>query len=210
MIRVLVVDDHAVVREGLKRILQPAEDVTVAAEAATVEEALVAVRARRCDVVLLDLSLPGRGGLDLLRDIKRERPKLPVLVLSIHGEEMFALRALRAGAQAYLTKESAPDELLAALRKVAGGGRYLTPGVAERLASHLDPTASDILHDRLSERELQVLMLIGQGKTPTQVAQELGLSPKTIGTYRARLLDKMGLQTSAELIAYAVRQSLVD
>lgn len=206
----LVVDDHAVVREGLKRILAESGDVTVAAEAATVEEALAAVRARRCDIVLLDLSLPGRGGLDLLRDIKRERPKLPVLVLSIHGEDMFALRALRAGAQAYLTKESAPHELLVALRKVASGGRYLTPGVAERLASHLDPTASDVLHDRLSERELQVLMRIGQGKTPTQVAQELGLSPKTIGTYRARLLDKMGLQTSAELIAYAVRHSLAD
>ena len=206
----LVVDDHAVVREGLKRILAESGDVTVAAEAATVEEALAAVRARRCDIVLLDLSLPGRGGLDLLRDIKRERPKLPVLVLSIHGEDMFALRALRAGAHAYLTKESAPDELLAAVRKVAGGGRYLTPGVAERLAGHLDPSASDILHDRLSERELQVLMLIGRGKTPTQAAQELGLSPKTIGTYRARLLDKMGLHASAELIAYAVRHGLVE
>lgn len=206
----LVVDDHAVVREGLKRILAESGDVTVAAEAATAEEALAAVASGRCDVVVLDLSLRGRGGIEVLRDIKRKAPKLPVLVLSVHGEEMFALRALRAGAHAYLTKESAPDELLAAVRKVAAGGRYLTPGVAERLAGYLDPTASDILHDRLSERELQVLVLIGQGKTPTQAAQELGLSPKTIGTYRARLLDKMGLHASAELIAYAVRHGLVE
>jgi DNA-binding NarL/FixJ family response regulator len=165
VIRVLVVDDHAVVREGLKRILAQSGDVTVAAEAATAEEALAALAPGRCDVVVLDLSLRGRGGIEVLRDIKRKAPKLPVLVLSVHGEEMFALRALRAGAHAYLTKESAPDELLAAVRKVAGGGRYLTPGVAERLAGHLDPTVSDILHDRLSERELQVLVLIGQGGT---------------------------------------------
>ena len=161
-------------------------------------------------MVVLDLSLPGLGGMDLLRGIRRIAPRLPVLILSIHGEDMFALRALRAGAQAYLTKDSAPDELLAALRKVAGGGHYLTPVVAERLACHLDPTASDVLHDRLSERELQVLTLIGRGKTPAQMAAELHLSPKTIGTYRSRLLEKMGLRTSSELVAYAVRHDLVD
>ncbi|HLA79931.1 MAG TPA: response regulator transcription factor [Vicinamibacteria bacterium] len=210
MIRVLVVDDHAVVREGLKRIIEAAEDVTVADEAACPEQALASVAARRCDVVVLDLSLPGLGGMDLLRGIRRIAPRLPVLILSIHGEDMFALRALRAGAQAYLTKDSAPDELLAALRKVAGGGHYLTPVVAERLACHLDPTASDVLHDRLSERELQVLTLIGRGKTPAQMAAELNLSPKTIGTYRSRLLEKMGLRTSSELVAYAVRHDLVD
>lgn len=210
MIRVLLVDDHAVVREGLKGILQAGGDITVAGEAARAEEALCVVAARGCEVVVLDLSLPGLGGMELLRDIRRRAPRLPVLILSIHGEDMFALRALRAGAQGYLTKDSAPAELLAAVRKVAGGGRYVTPAVAERLASHLDPTASEVLHDRLSERELQVLSLIGRGRTPAQMAAVLGLSPKTIGTYRGRLLEKMGLKTTAELVAYAVRHGLLE
>ncbi len=206
----LLVDDHAVVREGLKGILQAGGDITVVGEAARAEEALCVVAARGCEVVVLDLSLPGLGGMELLRDIRRRAPRLPVLILSIHGEDMFALRALRAGAQGYLTKDSAPAELLAAVRKVAGGGRYVTPAVAERLASHLDPTASEVLHDRLSERELQVLSLIGRGRTPAQMAAVLGLSPKTIGTYRGRLLEKMGLKTTAELVAYAVRHGLLE
>lgn len=210
MIRVLVVDDHAVVREGLKRILAEAGDITVVGEAVSEEQALHEAGKHNCDVVVTDITLPGRGGLELLKDLKRNHPRVPVLILSVHAEEQFALRALKAGAAGYLTKETAPDELVLAIRKVAKGGRYVSTAVAEQLASRLGPDPELPPHQRLSDREFQVLTMIAQGKTLRGTADELSLSIKTVSTYRVRLLEKLGLSSTAEIIAYAIRNRLAD
>lgn len=209
MIRVLVVDDHGVVREGLKRIIAGAGDMAVAADAATAAEALAAVRRLACNVVVTDLSLPGRSGLDLLRELRRERPRLPVLVLTVHAEDHLAMQALKLGASGYLTKECAPEELVLAIRKVHGGGRYLGAAVVEALASRLG-RPDEPSHERLSEREYAVLVKLALGRTITEIAGELALSAKTVSTYKARLLAKMGLRRDAELVAYAVRHRLID
>jgi two-component system, NarL family, invasion response regulator UvrY len=208
-IRVVVVDDHAVVREGLKRILSEDPRVKVVGEAGDDVEALTMVERQRPDAVITDISMPGRGGLELLHELGRQHPRLPVLVLSIHSEDELAVRALKAGAAGYLTKDSAPEELLQAVLRVAVGGRYLSPGVAERLAFHLDARVSEALHQRLSDREYQVLTKLAQGRSVGQIAEELALSPKTISTYRVRLLEKLGLGSNAELISYALRNGLV-
>lgn len=210
MIRVLVVDDHAVVREGLKRILQEAGDITVAGEAGSEDEALREAAKRNCDVVVTDLSLPARGGLELLKELKRDYPRVPVLILSVHGEEQFAVRALKAGAAGYLTKETAPEELVHALRKVARGGRYVSAAVAEQLASRLGAGSEAPPHEQLSDREFQVLTIIAQGKTVRETAEELSLSVKTVSTYRSRLLEKLGLSNTAEMVAYAIRNRLAE
>jgi two-component system invasion response regulator UvrY len=208
-VRVLVVDDHAVVREGLKRILSEDPRVTVAGEAGDGTEALGVVERERPDLVITDISMPGRGGLELLHELRRQHPGLPVLVLSIHGEDQLAVRSLKAGAAGYLTKDSAPEELLQAVLRVAAGGRYLSPGVAERLALHLDARVSQAPHQGLSDREYQVLTKLAQGRTVGQIAVELALSPKTISTYRGRLLEKLALSSNGELIGYALRNGLV-
>jgi two-component system invasion response regulator UvrY len=208
-VRVVVVDDHAVVREGLKRILSEDPRVRVVGEAADGVEALSLVDRQRPDTVITDISMPGRGGLELLHELGRQHPGLPVLVLSIHSEDQLAVRALKAGAAGYLTKDSAPEELLQAVLRVAVGGRYLSPGVAERLALHLDARVVEAPHQRLSDREYQVLTKLAQGRTVRQIAEELALSPKTISTYRGRLLEKLGLSSSGELIGYALRNGLV-
>ncbi len=210
MIRVLVVDDHAVVREGLKRILADAGDIAVVGEAVSEEQALREAGKRNCDVVVTDITLPGRGGLELLKDLKRDHPRVPVLVLSVHAEEQFALRALKAGAAGYLTKETAPEELVLAIRKAARGGRYMSAAVAEQLANRLSADAEVPPHQLLSDREFQVLTMIAQGKTLRAAADELSLSIKTVATYRTRLLEKLELNNTAEMIAYAIRNRLAD
>ncbi len=209
MIRVLVVDDHAVVRRGVRQILADASDLTVAGEAATGEEALRALREGPWDVVLLDLSLADRSGFDLLKQIKAAYPGLAVLVLTMHAEEQYALRVLRAGASGYLTKESAPDLLVSAIRKVARGGKYLSPSLAEVLASRLGDDYERAPHEILSDREFQVLCLMAAGKGLTEIARELIVSVKTVSTHRARILQKMHLKNNAELIAYALRHKLI-
>jgi len=209
MIRILVADDHPVVRRGLKQILAEDPELAVPAEAQDGHEVLALVRAHPWDVVLLDLTLPDRSGLEVLKEVKRERPKLPVLVLSIHPEEQFALRVLKAGAAGYLTKGSAPQELVAAVRKVAGGGRYISAGVAEQLAIGLERSDRPP-HEALSDREDEILRLIASGKTVTQIAAHLALSVKTVSTYRARILEKMHMSSNAELIHYAARNHLAD
>lgn len=210
MIKVLIADDHAVVRQGLKRILQDTHEMMVAGEAVNGQEVLKKVRAEAWDVVILDISMPGHSGLDILKELEHERPKLPVLVLSMHSEDQFAMRVLRAGASGYLTKDSAPDELVKAVRKVARGGKYVSPSLAEKLAYEIGPDSNKLPHETLSDREFQVLRMIATGKAVGEIATELSLSPKTISTYRARLLQKMNLTSNAELIHYAIQNHLID
>ena len=205
MIRVLIADDHPIVRQGLRQILAETGDIEVKAEASAGQEVLEKIRQHPLDAVVLDLSMPGTNGLDTLKQIKEERPRLPVLVLSIHPENQYAVRALRAGASGYLTKSSAPEALVTAIRKLAEGGRFITPSLGEKLAESLqNPLDEKPLHETLSDREFEVFRLIAKGKTVGEAAQILFLSPKTVSTYRHRILEKTGLKTSAELMRYAV------
>lgn len=210
MLRILIADDHPIVREGLKQILAETFDMVVADEASSGQEALDKVWKNDYDVVLLDISMPGRSGLDILKQLKSERPKLPVLILSIHPEEQYAVRALRAGASGYLTKESAPDELIVAIRKVSLSGKYVSSSLAEKLAFDLEIDTEKPIHETLSDREYQVMCMIASGKTVNEIAKELFLSVKTISTYRSRILEKMRMNNNAELIRYAIKNQLVD
>jgi DNA-binding NarL/FixJ family response regulator len=209
MIHVLIADDHAIVRRGLREIIAEQADMTVSGEAEDGAAVLRLLRNVTCDVVVLDLSLPDRSGLEVLGELKEQRPRLPVLVLSVHSEEEFAVRVLEAGAAGYLNKGCAAQELVGAVRKVHGGGRHVSGLLAERLARALAGGAEGLPHEGLSPREYQVLCLLGSGKRVTEVAEALSLSVKTVTTYRARLLEKMGLRSNAELTAYAFRHGLV-
>jgi DNA-binding NarL/FixJ family response regulator len=210
VIRILVADDHSVVREGIKQIVADSPGIEVAGEAATGQEALELVRSKPFDVVILDIAMPGRGGLDILRELKAENPALKVLVLSMYPEEQYAIRSFRDGASAYLTKGSPPEELIQAIQTVAAGKRHITPSIADRLASYVENNSQRPLHETLSDREMQVLVLIGSGKQVTEIAQELNVSIKTVSTYRSRILLKMGMETSAQLIRYALQYNLVE
>ncbi|MBI4457249.1 MAG: response regulator transcription factor [Acidobacteria bacterium] len=210
MIKILVADDHAVVREGLKQIVSETKDLVVAGEASNGQEVLDRVRSSHWDVVLLDIAMPGRGGLDVLRELRSERPKLPILVLTMHPEDQYAVRVLKAGAAGYLTKESAPQQLVEAIRKVVKGGKYISPSVAEELALYLEPDVEKLPHEILSDREYQVFCMIASGKTVSQIAVELALSVKTISSYRTRILEKMRMKNNAELTHYAMKRGLVS
>ncbi len=210
MIRILVADDHAVVRQGVKQILADVQDMTVKDEAQNGSETLKKVAENEYDVVLLDISMPGRSGLEVLEDIKTQHPKLAVLILSMHPEEQYAVRALRAGASGYLTKASAPQELIGAIRKVAGGGKYVTSSLAEKLADELEIDTEKLPHERLSNREHQVMLMLAEGKSVSDIADELCLSVKTISTYRTRVMSKMGMKKNAELTLYAVHNKLIN
>ena len=210
MIKILIADDHAIVREGLKQIVEETSDMVVADEGSNGSEVLDKVRKNDYGVVVLDISMPGRGGLDILKELKALKPKLPVLVLSIHPEEQFAVRALRAGASGYLTKESAPEELIKAIRKISSGGKYISSSLAEKLAFELKVDTEKPLHEALSDREFQIMCMIASGKTVKEIANELMLSAKTISTYRSRVLDKMKMKSNAELTHYAIKYKLVD
>lgn len=209
--RVLIVDDHAVVRRGLQQILADEFDDIQFGEATSAQEALDQLRIEEYDVVILDVSMPGRSGLDALKEIKKDRPHLPVLMLSFHPEDQFATRVLKAGASGYMTKESAPEELVNAINKVLKGGKYVSSALAEQLAEDLERDAAGILpHKKLSDREYEVLLDIARGRTVSDIADKLTLSVKTISTYRARILDKMNLNNNAELVRYALRHDLVE
>jgi two-component system invasion response regulator UvrY len=210
MIRVLIADDHPIVRQGLRQILSEIPDMVVAGEAVNGQETLDQVRAGGWDVLVLDITMPDRSGLDILKELKHQQPDLPVLVLSIHAEKQFAVRLLKAGASGYLTKENAPDELVKAIRKVVDGGKYISQNLAESLAFSLDVTSDRPRHETLSDREFQVMQLMASGKTLTEIAEELSLSPKTVSTYRTRLLEKMNLKTNAEIVRYAIENGLVE
>jgi DNA-binding NarL/FixJ family response regulator len=209
MIRVLIVDDHAVVREGLKRILELRGDISVTAEAGSSDETLSKIRSDTFDMVVLDLALGRDHGIEVLKHIKAEQPKLPVLILSMQPEEHYASRLLKAGAAGYLSKESAPQELVNAVLKVSSGGRYVSAVIAERLAFDIGMPTSERPHERLSDREFQVFQMIATGKGLTQIAGELGVSVKTVSTHRTRILGKLGIKNNAELIHYALKQGLI-
>ncbi len=210
MIKVLIADDHPIVRQGLRQILAETVDMEVSGEAVNGQEALEQVRVGGWDALVLDITMPGRSGFDILKDVKQAQPHLPVLVLSIHAEDQLAVRALRAGASGYLNKENAPDELVKAIRKVVSGGRYVSPSLAETLAFGLDTALYRPRHETLSDREFQVMQLIASGKTPMEIAEMLSLSAKTVSTYRTRLLEKLDLKTNAELMRYALDLGLIE
>ena len=209
MIRILVADDHTVVREGIKQILVGQKGMVVEDEAANGQETLHKVMKKDYDLILLDISMPGKSGLEVLEEIKAMRPKLPVLILSMHPEEQYAVRMLRAGAAGYLTKASASDKLISAIQKVSGGGKYVTVSLAEKLAYELDAGAEKPRHERLSNREYQVMMMLASGQSVSEVAEELCLSAKTISTYRTRILEKMDMKKNAELTLYVVKNNLI-
>ena len=210
MIRIIIADDHPIVRAGMKQIISEAADLMVADEADDGRKLLAKIRAESFDLVILDISMPHKDGMDVLKQLKVEKPKLPVIVLSIHPEDQYALRVLKAGASGYVTKTSAPDELINAIRKVCRGGKYISPAIAERLAFQLGSDFGKLPHEALSDREYQVLFMLASGKTVSEIAAELALSVKTVSTYRTRILEKMNLKNNAELIHYAFQNKLVD
>ncbi|HPB90781.1 MAG: response regulator transcription factor [Rhodocyclales bacterium] len=209
-IHVLIADDHAIVRQGLKQILSETEDLIITGEADDGSEALQLARLQPWDVFLLDVSMPNRNGIDTLKQLKKEFPRLPVLILSMHPEEQYALRALKAGASGYLTKQSAPEQLVNAIRQVASGKKYVSPAVAQQLIEALSDDTDKLPHERITDREYQVLVMIAAGKSQTQIADKLNLGVATVSTYRARLLEKMGLKSTAELIRYGLEHGLAE
>lgn len=210
MIRILIADDHDILRAGLKHILQDSGDIEVAGEACDGNEALALVRSGSWDVLLLDLSMPGKSGIELIKQIKSEFSKLPILILSMHKEDIFAVRALKAGASGYLCKDNAETQLVQAIRKVAGGGLFINQAVAEKLAMEaLTGKSSGLPHTRLSDREYQVFLLLARGEGVTEIGHALNLSVKTVSTHKTRIQEKMGLANSGELIHYAIRHKLV-
>lgn len=209
-IKILIADDHPIVREGFKQVLSETPNMVVAGEASNGQEVLDLVRNNRYDVILLDISMPGRSGLEVLKELRSEDHKLPILIVSIYPEEQYAIRAFRAGASGYLTKASAPHELIAAIRKVSSGGRYITSSLAEKLVSYLDIDVTKAPHETLSDREYQVMLMIASGKTVTEIGDELSLSVKTISTYRTHILEKMKVKNNAAITLYAVQNKLME
>jgi DNA-binding NarL/FixJ family response regulator len=210
MIRVVLADDHRMVRAGLKEILADTGDIEVVGEATNGHEVMARVRELALDVLVLDMSMPGRSGIELIRQVKTEKAALRILVLSMHSEQQYAVRALKAGAAGYLTKESAADELVAAIRRIAGGGAYVSPETAQRLALGLDAGAERPAHASLSDREMQVFQMIAGGKSVTEIADALTLSVKTVSTHKARIMQKLDLHNQTELIRYALRHHLIE
>jgi DNA-binding NarL/FixJ family response regulator len=210
MIKVIIADDHEIVREGLKQIISRASDMKVEAEAVNGQEVLDQLRNRSFDVVVLDINMPGRSGFEILKDIKVDYPKLPVLVLSVHPEDQIGVRILKAGASGYLNKESTPKELVNAIRKVFTGGKYITSTLAEKLAYGLEIDVRSKPHETLSDREYQVFIQLAAGKTPAEIADQLSVSVKTIRTFRQRIFEKMSMKNDVELSHYAIEHRLIE
>lgn len=209
MIKILIADDHAIVRQGLKNILIDTPDMEVAGEATNGNDALTKIREKKWDVVLLDMSMPGKNGLDVLKQVRSEQENLPVLILSMHPEDQYAIRALKSGAAGYLTKGCPPEQFITAIRRVYRGGKFITPTLAEKLARALDPGISDVPHELLSHREFQVFGLLSSGKKISEIAKDLSLSAKTISAHRANILKKMNMKNNAELMYYAIEEGLI-
>jgi DNA-binding NarL/FixJ family response regulator len=209
MINVFIADDHALIREGIKKLLSTVSDIKLVGETANPHEISGLLKKVNCDILILDLSMPGKDGLDVLKEIKSFSPKTKILIMTMLPEDQFAKRTLKAGASGYLTKESAPDELITALRRIASGRKYVSQNLAEKLAQDLDDTADKPVQDLLSDREFQVLKMIASGKTQTDIADELSISASTVNTYRSRILEKLDLQTTADLIHFAYQNKLI-
>jgi DNA-binding NarL/FixJ family response regulator len=210
MIKVMLADDHAIVRKGLRQLLEETGFIEVVAEADDYPAIMKAVRTHDMDVVVMDVTMPGKNGIDVLKIVKGEKPKVAVLMLSMHPEDQYAVRALKAGASGYLTKNSAPEKLVEAIQTISGGRRYITPELAESLASHLTDDTDKPLHSTLSDREFQTIRLIASGRKLSEIAEELSLSPKTVSVYRARIMEKMKMKNNAELTHYALKHGLVE
>jgi DNA-binding NarL/FixJ family response regulator len=209
-IRVLITDDHAIMREGLSRILDACPDITVVGEAANGNAALQLIDTCKPDVVLADISMPNMNGIELIRRVRAEHPAIPVLVLSMHKEEEFAVRAIRVGAAGYITKDCASENLALAIRKIVAGGKYITAEVAEVLANAIAPTQAESPHKQLSNREFQIFRMLAQGKTLNQIAHDLSLSPTTVSTHKGRLMNKLGVESNAGMVHYAIKHQLID
>ncbi len=210
MVNVFIADDHALIREGLKKTLKGEPDLVVAGEASNAHELLQALRQQPADVILLDISMPGESGLDALKELKQQYPHLPVLILSVHPEHRFAVRALKAGAAGYVTKDTAVEELVQAIRKIVGGGKYVSVSLAEKLVEELESKGDKLPHENLSDREFQVMRMLAAGKTRNEIADELSISLSTVNTYRNRILEKMKTQTNADLTRYAIEHGLIE
>ncbi len=209
MIKVFIADDHALIREGIKNLLSPLSDIKLVGETANSFEIIEQIRVNKCDVLILDLSMPGKNGLDVLKEIKSIFPETKILIMTMMPEDQFAKRTLKAGASGYLTKESAPDELITAIRRIASGRKYVSQSLAEKLAQDLDDTAEKPIQDLLSDREFQVMKMMASGKSQTDIAIELSISVSTVNTYRSRILKKLNLKTNAELIHFAYQNNLI-
>ena len=210
MINILIADDHPFIRQGLKKVLETAKDMLVLDEAANGSEVLDKLRRHKVDVIILDISMPGESGLELIKTLKKEFPRLAVLVLSAHPEEQYALRALKSGASGYLTKEAATAELIGAIHKISNGGKYISASMAESLAFAIESDSEKLPHEKLSNREYEVMLMIASAKSVREIAEELSLSEKTIGTYRSRILEKMDMKNSSEITYYAMKNSLIE
>lgn len=210
MIRLLIVDDHTIVRHGLRQVVSESADIEVAAEAGSSAEAVRLLRENTYDMVLLDISLPDKNGIETLKQIKRDKPELPVIMLSMHGEDEFGVRALKAGASGYVHKQNAHDQLETAIRQVASGRRYISPDLAEELARSIGESSEKRPHELLSDREFDTLRMLASGKSLTEIAESLSISPKTVSVYRTRLLEKMKLKNNAEIAHYAIKNGLID
>jgi len=210
MINVLIADDHALIREGLKKILSDEPDMTLAGEATNVAELLKQLERLVVNIVLLDITMPGESGLDAVKELRQKYPHVPVLILSFHPEHRFAVRALKAGAAGYITKQSATEELVQAIRKIVGGGKYVSSALAEELAAELDVQTNKLPHETLSDREFQVMRLIAGGKKSSEIAEELAVTMSTVNTYRMRILEKMKMQSNVELARYALEHKLIE
>jgi DNA-binding NarL/FixJ family response regulator len=208
MTRIVIADDHAIVRKGLRQIISDAQDLSVTGEAGTADELLTVLRTRPADLVVLDLGLAERSGIEVVKHIRSEFPRLPVLILSMHREDLFAIRAMRAGASGYIQKQDAPEALLVAIRRIAAGGTYVSPAMAEKLADAMVKGGMVMPHEHLSDREFEVLRLLGSGRSVTEIANVLNLSVKTVSTHRTRILEKTGMQTNAEIVDYVIANQL--
>ncbi len=208
--KILIVDDHELIREGLKKVIRRQADLQVVGEARSAPEVFEILRTKSADVALLDISLPGASGLDLLRDLRERAPKMKVLILSVHPEERFAVRAIRAGASGYLTKEAPAEDLVRAIRRIAGGGKYVSPALAEQLASEVASPTSRPVHEILSNREFEVMRMIASGKSVNGIAEDLALSIHTVATYKSRIMHKMGFKGSTDIVRYALENKLID
>ena len=208
MINIIIVDDHAVVRSGIKHILQERPDIHVVAEASSGSEAMKHLRENSTDIVLLDISMPDKSGIEVLKNIRSQHPEVSVLILTMHPEEQYAIRALKGGAAGYITKDSAPSELISAVLKISSGKRYISASLADKLAGMLDISTDQAPHETLSDREHEVMLLIASGKSMTEIAGSLNLSIKTVSTYKSRILTKMDLKSTADIIRYSIKNNL--